>query len=95
MPFDTTTQTRPEGLNASRDMSQTADAALLMVAAPEQVQARRERYEALKLAHGVRPGKPVELSPQEAEAERRDRYNEPSERFDDGYEVERWAGPGQ
>jgi len=72
MPFDTTTQTRPEALAALR-----------------------ERYAALKLAHNVRPGKPVELSPEEAEAERRDRYNEPSERYDDGYDVERWARPGR
>lgn len=61
----------------------------------ESREARAARWEALKLAHNVRPGKPVELSPEEAEAERWDRYNEPSERYDDGYDVERWARPGR
>lgn len=66
-----------------------------MVAAPEQVLTRAERWEALKAAHGVRPGVAPELSPQEAEALQRDRYNEPRRLPDDGFGVERWGRAGR
>ena len=58
-------------------------------------QTRRERYEALKLACGVRPGVAPEQSPEELIAEKWERYNEPSERYDDGFDVERWARAGR
>jgi hypothetical protein len=84
-----------KGHGSSRDHAPNADAALLMVAAPEL--ARAERYEALKAKHGVgQTGATFpEQSPEEANAEKWDRFNEPSPRFDDGYDVERWAGAGR
>lgn len=64
---------------------------------PESREARDARWEALKLAHNVgNTGATFPAqSPEEAEAERWGRYNEPSERYDDGYDVERWARPGR
>lgn len=55
------------------------------------------RWEALKAQAGVRPGVAPELSPQEAEALQRDRYNEPGPRRlpDDGFDVERWGRAGR
>ncbi len=63
---------------------------------PEALAALRVRWEAIKQDSRsiVRADRPAQ-SPEEAEAERWDRYNEPSERFDDGYDVERWARPGR
>jgi hypothetical protein len=61
----------------------------------EAPQSRAARYAAFKLAHGVRPGVAPVLSPEEAEAEKWDRYNEPAERYEDGYSVERWARAGR
>lgn len=63
-----------------------------------QTRAERDaRWAALMAKHNVRPGKPVELSPEEAEAERWDRYNEPGPRRlpDDGFDVERWGRAGR
>jgi hypothetical protein len=65
------------------------------IVAPLSRAARNARWEALVAECGLRPGVAPVLSPEEAEAEKWDRYNEPAERYDDGFDVERWAGAGR